>query len=164
MTFTIAKGVGYYHLHTRESYQVILDRIEIKQEKNYNLRVRSIYIRLFFLIISLILLFLIKTVQIVLITIAVLIVSVAMICLIHSYLEYFGRRNRLMNVTILTTFRMRASGPCSVIDFPPELLKDMKKKTSNTDEDTEDFFEFFGDCDYFASDEFSLEDGGAGCG
>ena len=137
----LARGVGYYHLHTREAYQVILNRIKGKKTKIENKKGCGYCF---------------------LITILCAPLGCALIKSANT--EY----RRLENLERLTTLRMNAAGPSSEIDVPPEILDEVKKhskrgggRTQSTGDTTGGYY--VGDCNYF-QEEVVIEGGAAGCG
>lgn len=117
------KGLGYYHLHTRESYQIILKRVVARRDKAE-------------LIASL--------------SILCVIILVCAPCGIAIRKDRLERKAYFDNMIKVITLRMNAAGPSTDIDIPEDILQQMKdyvvKRKGNNDRYNDHYYYTHGDC------------------
>ena len=146
----IVRGTGYYHLHTREAYQIILRRIERRKKSLQEERAFGIWCCLF--------------------------VSLAP-CGACIILEKNNELKKIAKFESITKLRLNAAGPSSPIDLEshPDLLEEMKKKkrskksrNNDRNDNSADVaasggYIYYGGSDYF-NEEVVVTGGAAGCG
>ncbi len=139
----IEKGTGYYHLHTREAYGVILRRLEGKKSSVECERCLGIFCCL---------------------------TIVGALCGIPLSIGAKKKLKDVESLIALTKLRKNAAGPSSEIDIPPELLEHIRKnskKPNRTGDGHNDAgyggVYYYGGSDYYAG-EVVTDGGAAACG
>lgn len=120
------KGSGYYHIHTRESYDVVKKRISNQLDGAKR-------ISIFGGVLSFVILFMVfvALVQENAIAGIVLLILAVMCCFCIFLWRYMKRIQQLKDLEVIIDKKMASSGPFSELDLPDKLRHRVQKNTDN---------------------------------